>query len=166
MITFSSRHRQRIVYDWMQPRTEDASKDFHRKLKGPSLRKISLAGRSIIDSSLLSCPNERTQEMKRRIFLTSVDDCRAHICWRNNSTRSGPCHATGSTLRRESTAWFGLFLVPQRTVDTVASRPIDIVLFTDGYSFDDPSIIASNLRLSGHRIYIAALFTSYLRYLT
>eukprot|EP00080_Pristionchus_pacificus_P004958 PDM64978.1 VWA domain-containing protein [Pristionchus pacificus] len=108
MITFSSRHRQRIVYDWMQPRTEDASKDFHRKLK-----ELTFAGGITQLGAALAM-------LQDRLFDES--------------------------LQRGS-----------------ASRPIDIVLFTDGYSFDDPSIIASNLRLSGHRIYIAALFTSYLR---
>ncbi|GMR33641.1 hypothetical protein PMAYCL1PPCAC_03836, partial [Pristionchus mayeri] len=106
MITFSSRHRQRVVYDWSLHRAAEAPKEFHRKL-----RDLTFAGGITQLGAALSM-------LQDRLF----DD----------------------NIRK-------------------AFRPVDIVLFTDGYSFDDPSAFARSLRLDGHRIYIAALFTSYLR---
>ncbi|GMT34390.1 hypothetical protein PFISCL1PPCAC_25687, partial [Pristionchus fissidentatus] len=106
LVTFSSRLRQRVVFDWISTRERESRTDFHRRLND-----LTFAGGITQLGAVLSM-------LQDRLFDEDI-------------------HRVG--------------------------RPLDIVLFTDGYSFDDPSSPARNLRLSGHRIYVAALFTNYLR---
>ncbi|GMT03281.1 hypothetical protein PENTCL1PPCAC_25455, partial [Pristionchus entomophagus] len=106
LITFSSRHRQRVIIDWSLPRPPRATEDFHRRLTD-----LAFTGGITQLGAVLHMLQDRLFDEK----------------------------------------------LQQR------ARPVDIVLFTDGYSFDDPSVVARNLRMSGHRIYAAALFTGYLR---